>query len=257
MTPRHCIVFPTVENLLLEAASRIMGLVSKSVQEERGFYLVLAGGSTPKRLYEILADQIEKSGAIWNHVHIFFGDERCVKPDHPDSNFKMATDAFLSKVKLPDSHIHRLKGEADPATAALDYENEIRTAFGLVVGDCSIPSFDLVLLGMGADGHTASLFPETVALTERSKMVVANWAPRLSAYRLTMTPVILTRSARVFFLVTGADKAKRLSEVLEGPYCPNQTPAQLVSPDAGEITWFIDNAAATDLTSYEKHHSGQ
>lgn len=234
------IILANAEAVAREAAERIVNLVATANQEKRAFHFVLSGGSTPKRLYEILAD----SNISWGHVHFFWGDERCVMPTHIDSNYKMAYDTFLSKINISDSHIHRLQGEIDPELSAQDYEKTIRHAFGLTPDDPAIPSFDLVLLGMGADGHTASLFPETKALKETTAWVVANFVPKLSGYRLTLTPVILNRAEKVFFLVAGEDKAKILKAVLEGPHNPMHLPSQLIRLELGEVTWLIDKASS-------------
>ncbi len=242
----NCVILENAEAVACEAADRILRFVATAKKEGRDFHLVLSGGSTPKRLYEILA----QSNIPWGHVHFFWGDERCVGPNHTDSNYKMAYDTLLSKINIPDFHIHRLQGEMDPQSSALDYEKVIRHVFGLIPTDKAIPSFDLVLLGMGVDGHTASLFPETKALKESTRWVVANKIPKFAVYRLTLTPVILNRAERVFFLVAGGDKAKILKDVLEGP--PNLLPSQFIRSETGDVTWLIDEAAAVCLESVKR-----
>ena len=241
-----CIILENAQAVAREAAERVLNLVAMAAQEKGAFHLVLSGGSTPKRLYEILA----QSNISWNHVHFFWGDERCVGPDHIDSNYKMAYDTLLSKINVNASHIHRLRGEIAPEIAALHYEQTIRSVFGLTgltPDDPVMPAFDLVLLGMGADGHTASLFPETEALKECTRWVTANFVPKLAGYRLTLTPAILNGAEKVFFLVAGSDKAKTLKNVLEGPYHPDLLPSQLLHSATGRVTWIVDEAASECL----------
>lgn len=250
---RHVVILANAEAVACEAAERILRLVEVAKLAKRAFHLVLSGGSTPKRLYEILA----KSNMSWDHVHFFWGDERCVGPDHRDSNYKMTYDTLLSKINPSPSHIHRLQGEIDPALSAQDYEKAIRHVFGLTLDDPAIPSFDLVLLGMGADGHTASLFPETQALKETIKWVVANFVPKLEGTRLTLTPIILNRAARIFFLIAGEDKANTLKVVLEGPYNPVHLPSQLIHSDTGKVRWLIDTAASGCLAFSPLQGEGQ
>lgn len=230
-----------------EAADRIMKIAERVLVQGRDFRLVLSGGSTPKRLYEVLAGDPFRSRLSWNRVHFFWGDERCVDLDHPDSNYRMAREAFLEKLNVPKANIHRMHGEASNSdVSAREYEGKIREHFGLEA-DSPPPSFDLVLLGMGADGHTASLFPGTQALMETSRWVVANRVQKIGAHRLTLTPVILNKAAWVIFLVVGSDKAKTLAEVLEGPFEPKRLPSQLIHPPGGRLLWLLDKSAAVCL----------
>jgi len=246
----HCVTLENPEAVVHEAAKRILHLVATAQEAKRDFHFVLSGGTTPKRLYRILAD----ANISWDHVHFFWGDERCVHLDHTDSNYKMAHDTFLSKINVSASHVHRLQGEIAPPLSAHNYEKTIQAIVGLshFVGhdkQCpytGIPSFDLVLLGMGADGHTASLFPETEALKAKT-WVVANFVPKLSGYRLTLTPILLNQAANIFFLVTGSDKAKILQAVLEGPKNTDLLPSQLIHGETGNVTWIIDKAASACL----------
>jgi 6-phosphogluconolactonase len=206
------------------------------------FRVALSGGSTPKRLYASLAD----APIDWPKVLVFFGDERCVPPEHADSNHRMAREALLAKVPLPAANVHRIYGEVpDPATAAAEYERELERVFELEPG--TAPAFDLVLLGIGADGHTASLFPGTPALAERQKLVVANRVEQLGVHRITFTARTINAARAVVFLVSGADKAPALRAILEGPRDPERYPAQLVAPGEGELTWLVDRAAAAEL----------
>jgi 6-phosphogluconolactonase len=209
------------------------------------FAVALSGGSTPGRLYRTLAGPSFRDQVEWAAVHFFWGDERTVPPDHPDSNFAAAREALLSRVPVPPENIHRIKGEqSDPARAAADYEEELRRFFRL--GPGGLPRFDLVLLGLGADGHTASLFPGSDALTEGRRLVVAPWVEKLDTHRVTLTCPVLNNAACILFLVTGVRKAATLRRVLEGPRDPRY-PAQRVRPHDGELLWYVDRAAAREL----------
>ncbi|MEW6323980.1 MAG: 6-phosphogluconolactonase [Nitrospirota bacterium] len=236
------LVFSGLEAIALETAGRILAIAEDAVKERNTFRLVLSGGSTPKRLYEVLAASF-RTRLPWHRVHFFWGDERCVDPHHPDSNYRLAREAFLEKLDIPGDNIHRMHGEAsEPDAAARGYEEEIRRHFGLRLEDPP-PCFDLVLLGMGADGHTASLFPGTRGLRETTRWVTANPGPRETT-RLTLTPVILNQAAWVIFMVAGADKARMLAEVLDGPFEPERRPAQCIRPASGRLLWLVDEAAA-------------
>jgi len=180
-------------------------------------------------------------------MQVFFGDERHVGPGHADSNFQMATDAMLSKVPLHPQQIHRIKGEySDTAQAAAEYEDEIRRTFSLNSND--FPRFDLVLLGMGNEGHTLSLFPGTKALHESQRIVVRNWVGKLYSERITLTASAANAAANIMFMVTGSDKACALKAVLEGPHEPEQLPAQMIQPANGSLSWLIDSAAGSMLS---------
>ena len=210
----------------------------------RRFSVALAGGSTPRRLYQLLADAPYREQVDWTQVEFFFGDERMVPPDHVDSNFRMAHEALLVPLDLPDRQIHRMAGERDDLdAAAAEYASEI----GKVLGGTP-PAFDLVLLGLGRDGHTASLFPSTSALSERRRWVVSNFVPQLDICRLTLTAPILNHASHLLILVAGADKRDALAAVLEGPRDPERFPCQLVRPDHGELLWLVDRAAAAGLS---------
>jgi 6-phosphogluconolactonase len=203
------------------------------------FHFVLTGGSTPKALYKILSER----NMDWRKVRFWWGDERCVPPDHPDSNFGMAEKTLLSKIAVEQDHIYRMKGEMEPASAALEYEGHLRKVFG---GD-AIPAFDLVLLGMGEDGHVASLFPGTAALNVQDRLVVHNYVEKLQANRLTMTFPLLNQAKQTLFLVSGTSKAMALHHVLEGEFDPFRYPAQGIRPVHGQLIFFVDEAAASML----------
>jgi 6-phosphogluconolactonase len=235
------LVFDTPELVAEAAAERFVVSANEADTGQRRFSVALSGGHTPRRVYELLASERFKGRVEWRNVHIFFGDERCVPPDHPESNYQMANDALLSRVPIPPENVHRMAGEGEPLASAALYENQLRQFFGQV----SWPSFDLVFLGLGKDGHTASLFPETKGLTENDAWVVANWVEALGVYRLTLTVPVLNHALRILFLVTGGDKADALKAVLAGPRDPVHLPAQLVEPSEGTCEWLVDKAAAS------------
>lgn len=222
------------------AAALIVDLARAAVADRGRFMLALAGGGTPGPVHARLASPVHAGRMPWDQVQVFFGDERCVPPDDERSNYRLAKRTLLDQVPLPVANIHRIAGEDVPAAAARAYEQDLRRTFG---GDAT-PVFDLVCLGMGADGHTASLFPGTAALHEPRRWVVSQYVPELAAWRVTMTPVLLDAARNVVFLVTGAAKAATLARVLEGSYEPDLLPAQLVRPVDGRVHWLVDAAAA-------------
>jgi 6-phosphogluconolactonase len=207
------------------------------------FSVVLAGGSTPRRTYELLATEEHRNRIPWPKVHIFFGDERCVPPTDATSNYRMADEAMISRLPIPTHNVHRMAGEGDAVANASLYQSDLQTFFD----EAPWPRFDLVLLGMGNDGHTASLFPGTRALSEGEAWVRANWVEKLNAYRITLTPPAINNAANVIFLVTGAGKAKSLLQVLRGAREPQKLPAQLIQPAAGSLLWLVDKTAAGNL----------
>lgn len=246
MPARDIRIFPDVQSLSEAAAHEWVRCAREAAAARGRFTIALSGGSTPKHLYQLLAGEPFRSQVDWSHVEIFWGDERCVPPDHPDSNYRMAREAMLANLPIPAEHIHRIEAErSDRDAAARDYEAVLARAFGVAIGR-EPPALDLVLLGMGPDGHTASLFPQTQALDETKRWVVANPVPQLHTQRLTLTRPILNRAREVLFLVAGADKAERLAEVLAGPADPKRLPSQTIQPE-GQFLWFLDRAAAARL----------
>ncbi len=241
MTHPNIEVLPDPAAVAAEAAERVVRAANEAVALTGRFSFVLAGGSTPKALYELLAGDAYRTRIDWPSVEIFFGDERTVPPDHPDSNHRMAHEAMLSKVVIPAANVHRMRGEFDPEEAAKEYGQLLKEKFG---DAASGGGPDLVLLGMGDDGHTASLFPGTPALRETKHRAFANPVPKLNTIRLTMTAPFINRAREVMLTVTGASKAKRLAEVLEGPRDPERLPVQLIQPTSGKIVWLVDAAAA-------------
>jgi 6-phosphogluconolactonase len=230
------------------AADEFVKAASESVAQHGVFNVAFAGGSTPKSLYALLADDAAYRAKIaWDKVRIFFGDERHVPPDHSDSNFRMASEALFSKSLMKPEQITRIKGEySDTEKAALEYEQVLRAYFQLKDGE--YPSFDLVLLGMGDEGHTLSLFPGTKALHPAGRIAVRNWVGKFYTERITITAETANHANRVMFMITRADKAPALKAVLEGPYEPEQLPAQLIQPASGNALWLIDRDAAKMLS---------
>ena len=232
--------FPDLD-ALSRAAAEELGVVARQAIAARGTcHVALSGGSTPKRLFQVLA-ALGRAALPWDRIELWWGDERCVPPDHPDSNFRMTREHLLEPLGL--TRVHRIEAERDPVAAADDYERALVGALG------APPVLDLVWLGMGPDGHTASLFPGSPAVGERQRYVVANPVDSPVAHgkavRITLTLPALNAARRVRFLVAGADKAERLHEVIEGP--PGKYPSQLVQPSGGDLAWLVDTAAAARL----------
>ncbi len=233
---------------LADAAAREFARRATQAIRARGrFVVALSGGSTPRRMFARLAEPPLRDEIDWSRVHVFWGDERAVPPDHPDSNYRMASETLLARVPVPAEQIHRMTADApDLDAAALEYERLLARAVG-VDQDGPPPRFDWILLGMGADGHTASLFPDTQALVVDERWVVANPVPKLGADRMTFTAGLINAARAVTFLVAGDDKAAVLAEVLEGARAPRRLPSQLVAPTEGELVWMLDEAAAAKL----------
>ena len=241
-------LFADADAVSRAAAEEFVRVAADAVAARGRCAVALSGGSTPQRLYQLLAASPLRSKVDWSRVELFWGDERSVLPDNKDSNYHMAQEAMLSRLPIPPSHIHRLEAERpDRDAVARDYQAVIARAFGVDVAGPP-PAFDLILLGMGPDGHTASLFPETTALDETTRWVVVNHVPKFAADRLTLTYPLLNSAREVLFLVAGADKAERLVEVLEGPDAPRRLPSQRVRPTAGLLLWYVDRQASARLT---------
>ncbi len=239
------------EALARAAAEEWRARARAAVAESGRFAVALAGGETPRALYALLADPAApyRDGLPWERTHVFFGDERNVPPDHPGSNHGTARDALLARVPLPRVNVHRIVGEGDAEDAARAYEGDLRAFFG------HRPRFDLVLLGMGADGHTASLFPGSPALEEASRLVVATAAPAGGGRRITLTLPALEAAAAVLFLVSGASKAPALSRVLSGGRGGEVLPAARVRPLDGTVLWLVDRAAASAISPRALGHA--
>jgi 6-phosphogluconolactonase len=231
--------FPNMDSLADGAAEHLITLAASAIAEHGRFSIALSGGSTPKTLYERLATPPYAQRIDWSKTHVFWGDERCVPPDHVDSCYRMAREALLDHVPLPPENIYRIEGEGPPQEAASGYERILHTYFG-----DNTPRFDLILLGMGDDGHTASLFPGTTALHEEKRWVIENYVEAKQMWRVTLTKTAINAAANVMFLVAGAGKAERLRDVLQGGYDPYRLPSQMVKPEAGSLMWFVDQDAA-------------
>ena len=240
-------VYPTPQALVEAAAEHILHHARQAIAARDSFTLALAGGSTPKSLYAMLAAPPFRSQLDWKKIRFFWGDERHVPPDHEDSNYRMAHEALLRHLPIPTAQVHRVPSELpDVQTVADQYEAALREQFE--VSEPDVPRFDLILLGMGPDGHTASLFPGTQAVHATSRLVAAPWVEKIQAFRITFTPVLLNHARQVTFLICGHAKAETLHSVLEGPYQPDALPAQSIRPRAGTLTWFVDQEAAGALT---------
>ncbi len=240
-------VLEDLSQLTLKAASEFAKRASDAVSARNAFAVALAGGSTPKSLYALLArDPRYRDRLPWNRTHFFWGDERHVPSDQAESNFQMAHQALLSTLRIPAGNVHRIRSELRIASeAASEYQAELRQFFRL--REDEIPRFDLILLGMGVDGHTASLFPGSEAVRETSRLVTAPWVEKLNSFRITLTPPALNGAGCVCFLVSGAEKASALKAVLEGRTEIDRFPAQVIRPTNGILHWLVDRAAAGQL----------
>jgi 6-phosphogluconolactonase len=249
--PRPVVVTYRVSSTPAEVAKAAAELFTSAVVDaakSRGIARVaISGGTTPKAMFALLADPAQPfvKEIPWDKLDLYWVDERCVAPDDPESNYRMTREALLSKVPLPAERIHRMEGELNPEEAAARYEAIIRNGFRLEGAET--PTFDLVLLGMGDDGHTASLFPHTDAIDDMMHIVVANHVPQKDTWRITLTWPVINQGREVVFLIEGADKAQVLHEVMQGPYQPDTYPSQIIRPASGKLTLLLDAAAADKL----------
>lgn len=239
-------ILTTPQELSEAAAGEVVRDANEAVKARGRFSIALSGGSTPKSLFNLLATNARNT-LPWDRMYFFWGDERHVPPTDPDSNYRMAEEVMLSKVPVPPGNVFRMAAEnPDAARVAEDYEKTLRKFFQLAAD--GVPQFDFILLGMGPDGHTASLFPGTAALQEKSRLVVSNWVEKLKTNRLSFTLPVLNAARCVAFLVSGTDKAPVLKTVLEENASAEHYPAKLVNPSAGKLIWFLDRAAASSLS---------
>ncbi len=237
----------TPQDLFHAAADEVISTATEAITQRGRFTIALSGGSTPKNLYTLIAANASTS-LPWAQVFFFWGDERHVSPTDAESNYRMAEETILSKVPVPPANVFRVPTEnPDASQVAEAYEQTLGKFFEVAPGE--FPRFDLILLGMGPDGHTASLFPETAALQEKSHLVIANWVEKLKTSRITLTLPVLNAARRIAFLVSGADKAAVLHEVLEGNAPGERYPSKLVHPSDGKLIWFVDRAAASELVT--------
>jgi 6-phosphogluconolactonase len=236
------------ESWAQKAAELILTISKQAIASSGRCVMALSGGSTPKTLYHTIRSPEWNSRFDWSHIVFLFGDERCVEPDNPDSNFGMAQRELFQPLNMPQDHVHRMKGEyPDPVAAAEEYEKTLRDVTACPAP--AVPRIDLILLGLGNDGHTASLFPGTAALQEQSKLVTVGQAPTGARHRLTLTLGVLNRAAVVLFIVTGAGKSEMVRRVIEPESKADRSlPAARVSPETGRLIWLLDQAAAQYLT---------
>jgi 6-phosphogluconolactonase len=233
-------VLRNAEELARSAAQMMSALMTRAIEQRGICFVALAGGETPRRVYQLLAGDMLRGFVDWGRVHVFFSDERMVPQDHPESNYGMALKELLSRVPMPLEHIHRIKGERPPVDAALECEQEIGRVFG-----CALPRFDLILLGVGEDGHTASLFPHTASVGEQTKLVLGYFVPRLNSWRVTLTLPVLLNARHVLFLAAGMRKAEILGRIHSAVEPSADIPASMVRPHDGSIQWMLDADAAS------------
>lgn len=240
----HIATFADIDQLSHTAAQYIVRVAQEAIATRKRFTFALSGGNTPKKLYGLLATEPYRSQIDWALVELFWSDERCVPPESEDSNYHMALQVMIDQIPIPASQVHRMPAdEADRDAASATYTAELNRVFGTT----GVPAFDLIQLGMGPEGHTASLFPHQPSLHEQQRLVMPVTVPKPPPPRLTFTPLLLNAAHNILFLVTGQDKADAVQEVLEGEYNPDEYPAQIVRPEHGDVTWMFDTAAAAKL----------
>ncbi len=240
-------ILPDPQSLARTAAEQFVEISNHAIHAHGTFSVALSGGTTPQLLYALLGSEPFSERVDWSKTHIFWGDERCVPPDNPESNYLKARQALLDHVPVPEENIHRILAELPPEQAAADYEETLLRFFSSLADDeeRAQASFDLILLGMGDDGHTASLFPGTDVIYEETRWVRALYADKLAAWRVTLTPAILNRAKHILFLVSGAGKSYTLQRVIYGSYHPERYPAQAIRTEKGDLMWMVDEAAAS------------
>lgn len=233
---------PDAGALASRAADHFLALARGAVAERGRADVALAGGSTPRAMNALLAAAPRRDALEWSKLRFFFGDERCVPPDDPESNYRMNRETLFEPLRIAASQIFRIHGEDDPRAAAADYDAVLQRELG------DVPVFDIIFLGMGPDGHTASLFPGTLGGIDDRRRAVANFVPKFNASRITLAPHVINAARHVTITAGGAEKADVLAAVLEGPREPDRFPVQLVAPTRGDLHWFVDAAAAAKLT---------
>jgi 6-phosphogluconolactonase len=239
--PKILTVLPDAAALAAAAADHVVEVLRATLAQRDLAHVALAGGSTPRAVNALLVAPPRRAQVDWSRVVFWFGDERCVPPDDDQSNYKMNRETLLDPLGIPAAQVHRMRGEDDPSAAAADYDVVLRRELG------ETPRLDLVLLGMGPDGHTASLFPGTIGAIDKDKLCIAHYVPQLDMWRMTLTPRAINAAHHVAITAGGAEKADALREVLEGPKQTDVYPAQLVHPAHGELRWLVDAAAASKL----------
>jgi 6-phosphogluconolactonase len=238
-------VSPTPAAVAKAAAQLFTSAAVQAVASRGLARIAISGGTTPKAMFELLAAQPFVAQVPWDRLDLYWVDERCVPPDNAESNYRMTREALLLKVPLPAEHIHRIEGELEPEVAAARYESTIRNTFKLEGAET--PTFDLILLGMGEDGHTASLFPHTEGLNDLSHIAIANHVPQKDTWRITLTWPVINQGREVAFLIEGKGKAQVLHDVFLGPYQPETFPSQIIRPANGRMILLLDAAAASKL----------
>jgi 6-phosphogluconolactonase len=249
-------VWPSAAAMALASARLFASKVERAVATRGIARVALSGGSTPQATFKLLADPAGPFAATvpWDKVQLFWVDERCVGPDHPESNYGVARELLLSKVAIPEANVFRMEGELDPEEAASRYESTLRNVMKLEGAES--PAFDLVTLGMGPDGHTASLFPHTEGLNELGRLVIANHVPQKDVWRISLTWPVINQAAEVAFEVEGPSKTDVLAEVLVGPRDPERLPSQLIRPANGKLLFLLDEAAAAKLPAASEVSAG-
>ena len=245
VTNREIIICRDGDELSRKAAGQFVSLACQVIAAHGRFSVALSGGSTPKALYSLLATGEFNEQLAWRQIHLFWGDERCVAPDHAESNYRMVKESLLSKIVMPSDNVYRMAGEKEPAVAAAESEAQLRMHFH--IEDDTVPRFDLVLLGLGEDGHTASLFPGSSALNETRRLVATTYVAKLNAHRLTLTFPVINNAAQIAFLVAGESKSAIVKEILTTEKC--DYPAARIRPENGQLIWFITQDAASDLAN--------
>lgn len=235
-------IYDSKEKLSEEMTSWMCDLINSTLQDQEFFTLALSGGETPQMLYKKLASEEYKEKINWKRVHIFWGDERVIPFDDDRNNAKMAFKNLISQITIPPAQVHKMRVDIEPLFAAKDYENVLQTYFGNTE-----KSFDLILLGVGDDGHTLSLFPGSLVVDEKQHWVNAVYNEKQKMYRITLMPSIVNKASHIAFMVTGENKSEILYRIIEGQYEPNVLPAQLIKPENGELHWFLDKVAAEKL----------
>jgi len=238
------IVLSDLEAMSHKAAELFIDISRNCIRSRDKFSVAISGGLTPRKLYTLLGSKYYCEQVDWQHIHLFWVDERCVSKEHEESNFRMTFDTLLSKVPIPEGNIHRMKGEEAPNKAAREYEEDLRRFFGM----SGLPIFDLILLGMGEDGHTASLFPGSKSLGETARLAVPVYLGKQHRNRVTLTLPVLNNAARIIFLAAGRSKATVLAEILGDGEKKRRFPAGKINPIHGNVTWLIDQEAAGKLT---------
>lgn len=237
-------VFPDLESLSHKAVEIFVDTSSRSIYERKSFSVAISGGSTPKRLYALLGSDQYKDKIDWKQTHVFWSDERCVPPEHRDSNFRIAFEGFISKVPVPDMNLHRVRGQKGPKQGAQEYEDELRKHFGTV----GLPVFDLVLLGIGEDGHTASLFPVSMAIDETEQLAVPVYRDKPDHNRVSLSLPVLNHALHIVFLVAGGSKSRIVADILLKEKDRDRYPAGRIQSMGSNVTWLLDREAAALLS---------